>query len=72
MPAKILQGKNSWDSNSYGGPCPPNGQHRYFLHLYALDALLEIPATSTQQDLLQAMEGHILAKTELMGLYKRP
>lgn len=72
LPAKIIQGKNSWDNNSYGGPCPPNGQHRYFFRLYALDELLDIPATSTQQDLLQAMEGHILAKTELMGLYKRP
>lgn len=72
LPIEIMQGQTSWGNNNYGGPCPPDGQHRYFFHLYALDTLLNIPATSTQHDLLKAMEGHILAQTELMGLYKRP
>lgn len=62
-------GSNSWGEAGYGGPCPPSGTHRYFFKLYALDADLELPAGAMKQHLEQAMAGHILAQTELMGLY---
>lgn len=65
------QGKNSWGRLGYGGPCPPRGTHRYFFKLYALDALLNLSSGADQGQLLQAMEGHILAQTELMGTYTR-
>ncbi len=65
------QGKNSWGRLGYGGPCPPSGTHRYFFKLYALDAMLELPAGATSKQLVAAMEGHIVAKAELMGLYSR-
>lgn len=55
----------------YYGPCPPDSEHRYFFKLYALDTLLSIPAKSTKKQVEQAMEGHILEKTELMGIYGR-
>ena len=56
----------------YGGPCPPPGKaHRYFFKLYALDKMLGLPPKATKAKLLKAMEGHILAQTELIGLYKR-
>jgi Raf kinase inhibitor-like YbhB/YbcL family protein len=55
----------------YGGPCPPSGTHRYFFKLYALDAMLDLKAGSTKDQLLKAMEGHILAQGQLMGKYKR-
>lgn len=64
-------GKNSWGRTGYGGPCPPSGTHRYFFKLYALDTMLNLPAGSTKKQIEAAMEGHILAKTELLGLYKR-
>lgn len=65
------QGKNSWGRLGYGGPCPPSGTHRYFFKLYALDSMLDISARATSNQLVKAMEGHILAKIELMGLYSR-
>lgn len=65
------QGKNSWGRLGYGGPCPPRGTHRYFFKLYALDALLNLSSGADKGQLLQAMEGHILAQTELMGTYTR-
>jgi Raf kinase inhibitor-like YbhB/YbcL family protein len=64
-------GKNSWGRLGYGGPCPPSGTHRYFFKLYALDAALDIDSGASKEQLLQAMEGYILAETELMGTYSR-
>ena len=66
-----VAGKNSGGRNSYQGPCPPSGTHRYFFKLYALDATLNIPEGSTKKQVESAMQNHILAKSELIGLYKR-
>jgi len=64
-------GNNSWNKTGYGGPCPPSGTHRYFFKLYALDTMLNLPQGSAKKQIEAAMQGHILAKTELIGLYKR-
>jgi len=64
-------GKNSWGRFGYGGPCPPQGAHRYFFTLYALDTLLAVPAGATKRDVLAAAKGHILASATLMGRYVR-
>lgn len=71
LPDGSLHGKNSWRKLGYGGPCPPRGTHRYFFKLYALDIQLALQPGATKDDVLKAMEGHILAQTELMGTYKR-
>ena len=64
-------GKNSWGKAGYGGPCPPSGTHRYFFKLYALDTELNLPEGSPKKDIEKEMQGHIVAKAELMGIYKR-
>ncbi len=69
--AGARQGKNDWSRTGWGGPCPPIGRHRYFFKLYALDATLGDLGTPTKKELEKAMEGHILAKAELMGTYQR-
>jgi len=69
--AGVQLGHNSWRRNDYGGPCPPYGTHRYFFKLYALDMKLDLPASSSKQDIEKAMAGHILAEAELLGRYKR-
>ena len=64
------QGVNSWEEVGYGGPCPPIGeQHRYYFKLYALDEMLDLPIGLTKTELLNAMDGHVVAQAELMGLY---
>ena len=66
------QGVNDFRRIGYGGPCPPPGApHRYFFKLYALDKKLGLGPRATKQQVLQAMQGHILAETELVGVYKR-
>jgi Raf kinase inhibitor-like YbhB/YbcL family protein len=65
------QGWNSFKRFSYGGPCPPSGTHRYFFKVYALDTLLKLTSQTSQKELEQAMNEHILAFGELMGVYAR-
>lgn len=65
------EGLNDFRRRNYGGPCPPSGTHRYFFKVYALDTMLNLPDNTTKSQLLNAMEGHILASGELMGVYKR-
>lgn len=69
--APIVTGRNSWGKNAYGGPCPPSGTHRYFFRLYALDTTLNLSASANKKAVLTAMQGHILAQTELMGTFSK-
>jgi len=74
-PAGALQGVNSWPSDNLGyrGPAPPSGHgtHRYHFRLFALDAMLDLSAGATKQQLLDALAEHTLATTELIGTYER-
>ena len=66
------QGKNDFGVTRYRGPCPPRGPaHRYFFKVYALDTMLDLPEGATKEELEGAMEGHVLARGELMGTYRR-
>jgi Raf kinase inhibitor-like YbhB/YbcL family protein len=65
------QGTSSFQNVGYGGPCPPPGDpHHYHFMLYALNAPLRLNAGATREQVDDAMKGHILAKTELVGLYQ--
>ena len=65
------QGNNTAGMKKYYGPCPPSGTHRYFFKIYALDTILNLNEGITKAQLEKAMQGHILDKAELIGLYKR-
>ena len=66
------QGKNSYGKLGYKGPCPPAGKpHRYFFKLYALDAELLLKEGASKNEVEKAMQGHILVKSELVGIYQR-
>ncbi|BAY30395.1 PEBP family protein [Nostoc carneum NIES-2107] len=68
-----IQGQNSFGRLGFGGPCPPSkdGAHRYFFKIFALDQLLDLPPGVSKEELLQAIEGHVLDKAEVMGRYAR-
>jgi len=63
----------SGDYFGYDGPCPPwNDEipHRYVFTLYALDVpKLDVHGTFNGDDVLRAMQGHILAKDSVTGIY---
>ncbi|RME80238.1 MAG: YbhB/YbcL family Raf kinase inhibitor-like protein [Methanobacteriota archaeon] len=68
-----VKGKNSWGKLGYGGPCPPRGHgiHHYHFKVYALDSQLTLAEGTTKEELLKAMEEHIVGEAELVGLYSR-
>jgi Raf kinase inhibitor-like YbhB/YbcL family protein len=71
LPKGARSGVNDWKRADYGGPCPPIGRHRYFHKLYALDATLGDLGKPDKAALERAMQGHVLARAELVGTYAK-
>ncbi len=70
-PKGAVEGITSFGRTGYGGPCPPSGTHRYFFKLFALDKMLDLSPNSHARDIESTIEGHIIRKAELIGLYKK-
>ncbi|EPP34507.1 hypothetical protein CP10139811_0612 [Chlamydia ibidis] len=66
-----IQGLNTSGKACYQGPCPPDKKHRYFFYLYALDTILPEAENVSRDQLLEIMEGHVVATAELMGVYEQ-
>jgi Raf kinase inhibitor-like YbhB/YbcL family protein len=64
-------GMNGTGKAGYIGPCPPDREHRYFFRLYAVDIPLAGKMFKDRAALEEAMKGHILAQSELMGRYEK-
>ena len=69
----VLEGRNSFARMGYGCPMPPEGHgtHHYYFKIYALDTQLDATPGLTKDQLLAAMEGHVLDEGELVGTYQR-
>jgi Raf kinase inhibitor-like YbhB/YbcL family protein len=66
------EGKNDFGNIGYGGPCPPSGKpHRYRFALYALDCSLDLEAGASKKQVIDAMEGHVIAQGQIIGTYQR-
>ncbi len=68
------QGTNTRGSVGYFGPRPAIGDrpHRYHFQLFALDTVLPIVPGAGREELLAAMQGHVLATGTLVGTYRQP
>lgn len=71
IPAQTVVGRNTREVNKYGGPCPPDREHRYFFKLYAIDKVISIDPSSGKEELEKEIANHILEKAELVGRYDR-
>lgn len=81
---KLLEGVTSWaspfvpdawkldhaDATGFGGCAPPDQTHRYTLELYALDTKLPLKRGFYLNEMLKAMEGHVLDKATLTAYYR--
>jgi len=72
LPKDVRLGRNDYGAPSYAGPKPPNGEHRYFFHLFALDDRLNLPEGATRGDVVRAIKGHVIEEAELIGRYATP
>jgi Raf kinase inhibitor-like YbhB/YbcL family protein len=66
-PAAAVEGTNDFGNAGYAAPAPPSGTHHYVFDLYALNTMLSLPAGATRSQLLAAMDGHIVATSQLIG-----
>ncbi len=66
-----IRGQNTRGGLDYIGPCPPDTIHRYFFRLYALSEEIDLEDGASKEEIYQAMEGKILAKAYLVGLYEQ-
>jgi hypothetical protein len=86
LPEGVPQGPNLPDGSrqisvtgpNYRGPGAPAGgpPHHYVFELFALDAMLDVPAVGatpaqTRAAVIAAMAGHVRGKAVYTGLYKR-
>jgi hypothetical protein len=71
LPEPAQHGENTWHRQEYGGPCPPDKEHRYYFKLFALDDMLNPQHKVTRENIDNIMEQHILGQTMLMGRYDR-
>jgi Raf kinase inhibitor-like YbhB/YbcL family protein len=72
IPPESVEGENGAGKTGYFGPCPPPGApHHYHFYLYALDAALDLPEGAPPAALQKKIDGHTLAKAELIGVYGR-
>lgn len=54
----------------YFGPgAGPGPIHHYVFEFYALDTKLDLPANTTRDDLLKAMDGHVIGKAGWFGRF---
>lgn len=78
----FIQGANSWISvqgnqqdreqaSYYGGMTPPDKAHTYELHIFALDKVLDLKRGFYLNELYEKMDGHILEKAVLKGIYEK-
>jgi len=74
-PLSLKQGANSRNAVGYFGPRPPAGDpaHHYHFQVFALDVeTLGLDPGANREDVLAAMEGHVIGKGEIVGLFQRP
>ena len=72
VPNGAIQGMNDFNRVEWGGPCPPPGKvHHYNFKLYALDMVLSLDSSARKADVEEAMRGHIIEETILVGTYER-
>lgn len=67
LPDGARQGMNDFRQSGWRGPCPPEGKHRYFFRLHALDTRILGLVQPSKAELEASMAGHILDTAELMG-----
>lgn len=72
-PNGSVEGANDGGGEGYTGPCPPVGSppHRYVFTFFAVDTRLGLGEGADRSELEQALDGHVIEETVLVGTYER-
>jgi phosphatidylethanolamine-binding protein (PEBP) family uncharacterized protein len=68
-PERAVEGVTDFDERGYGGPAPPDEEHIYRFKLYAVGTTLDLPESASKRDVGEAMQGEVLAATQLEGTF---
>lgn len=71
LPPEAVEGDTDYSKPGWGGPCPPEGTHRYVFHLYAIGAELYLDESAAKAEILEAIDGQIIDQADLVGRYER-
>ena len=67
-----MQGINDFKKVGYNGPMPPWGQkHRYEYRVFALDQMLPLKPGARKDEILRAINGHVVAQGAVTGSFQR-
>jgi Raf kinase inhibitor-like YbhB/YbcL family protein len=74
LPDGMIQGKNRAAKNAYFGPGAPATapEHHYTFELFALDTKLDLGPDASREDVINAIQGHIVAKAVYVGRFHFP
>lgn len=64
----------AWGKNRYRGPKQPvfvRNTHSYVFRFFVLNCFLHLDSNARKQELLKAMNGHVLQEGQIIGKYKR-
>lgn len=65
-----VNGKNNKGKHRYSGPCPPGEEtNKYYFRVYGLNSTLPLQEGSSYEKLNDVMQGHLIAKGQMMGYY---
>lgn len=71
FPKGTVLGQNFRKENGFLPACPPMGNHHYIFTLYALNTFLDLPEGASREQVLGAMQGHIIETATITGRYKK-
>jgi phosphatidylethanolamine-binding protein (PEBP) family uncharacterized protein len=58
-----------WRQQVFGPGAGVGPIHHYVFEFYALDTKLDLPANTTRDELLKAMDGHVIGKAAWFGRF---
>jgi Raf kinase inhibitor-like YbhB/YbcL family protein len=64
--------RNANPGGYFGPGAGPGPFHHYVFEFYALDTKLTLPGTATREELLKAMDGHVIGKAAFFGRFPSP
>ncbi len=67
-----LLARNGNPGGYFGPGAGPGPFHHYIFEFYALDTKLDLPANTSRDEILKAMDGHVIGKAAWTGRFHAP